>query len=285
LKVLGIKNLESNLIANYSEYVEKINSALDTELDLYSKSEFKEPLKYALGEGKRIRPIILLLSSECVGKINDSALALACAIEFLHTESIIHDDIIDNETVRRRKDPFYIKYGYNTSVLTGDFVLGLILNIASRINHQKITKNLATAAMLMSEGEIIETRLETSEDVTFNDYLKVIEYKTAIAFETACRLGAIIAGGTDKEIEYLASYGKNVGIAYQIRDDLHDWKNEDKLFNFIIKKSTDPRDVFNHMDELQKEYSELALSSIRKLNDCNAKNSLETLVMLTKTKV
>jgi octaprenyl-diphosphate synthase len=242
-------------------------------------------LKYALGEGKRIRPIILLLSSECVGKINDNALALACAIEFLHTESIIHDDIIDNETVRRRKDPFYIKYGYNTSVLTGDFVLGLILNIASRINHQKITKNLATAAMLMSEGEIIETRLETSEDVTFNDYLKVIEYKTAIAFETACRLGAIIAGGTDKEIEYLASYGKNVGIAYQIRDDLHDWKNEDKLFNFIIKKSTDPRDVFNHMDELQKEYSELALSSIRKLNDCNAKNSLETLVMLMKTKV
>ena len=78
MKVLGIKNLESNLIANYSEYVEKINSALDTELDLYSKSEFKEPLKYALGEGKRIRPIILLLSSECVGKINDSALALAC---------------------------------------------------------------------------------------------------------------------------------------------------------------------------------------------------------------
>ena len=285
MKVLYRKNLEANLIANYSEYVKKINSALDTELDLYSKSEFKEPLKYALSEGKRIRPIILLLSSECVGKINDSALALACAIEFLHTESIIHDDIIDDETVRRRKDPFYIKYGYNTSVLTGDFVLGLILNIASRINHQKITKNLATAAMLMSEGEIIETRLETSEDVTFNDYLKVIEYKTAIAFETACRLGAIIAGGTDKEIEYLASYGKNVGIAYQIRDDLHDWKNEDKLFNFIIKQSTDPRDVFNHMDELQKEYSELALSSIRKLNDCNAKNSLETLVMLTKTKV
>ena len=285
MKVLYRKNLEANLIANYSEYVKKINSALDTELDLYSKSEFKEPLKYALSEGKRIRPIILLLSSECVGKINDNTLALACAIEFLHTESIIHDDIIDNETVRRRKDPFYIKYGYNTSVLTGDFVLGLILNIASRINHQKITKNLATAAMLMSEGEVIETRLETSEDVTFNDYLKVIEYKTAIAFETACRLGAIIAGGTDKEIEYLASYGKNVGIAYQIRDDLHDWKNEDKLFNFIIKKSTDPRDVFHHMDELQKEYSELALSSIRKLNDCNAKNSLETLVMLTKTKV
>jgi len=236
------KNIEINpLLDKYSEYIKKINNALDSELNLYSESEFKEPLKYALYGGKRIRPIILLLSSECTGKIDDNTLAAACAIEFLHTESVIHDDIIDNETLRRQKDPFYIKYGYNTSVLTGDFVLGLILNIASRINNPRVTKNLATTAMMMSEGEIIEGRLETSEDVTFDDYIKVIEYKTAIAFETATRLGAIISGGTEKEIEALADYGKNIGIAYQIRDDLHDWQNEDKLFNLLIKKSSDPR--------------------------------------------
>ena len=211
-------------------------------------------LKYALNGGKRIRPIILLLSSECIGKIDDNTLAAACAIEFLHTESVIHDDIIDNETLRRQKDPFHIKYGYNISVLTGDFVLGLILNIASRINNPRVTKNLATTAMMMSEGEVIESRLETSEDVTFDDYLKVIEYKTAVAFETASRLGAIISRGTKEEIEYLADYGKNIGIAYQIRDDLHDWKNEDKLFNLLIKKSSDPRDIFNKMEELFKKY-------------------------------
>ena len=280
------KNIEINpLLDKYSEYIKKINNALDSELNLYSESEFKEPLKYALYGGKRIRPIILLLSSECTGKIDDNTLAAACAIEFLHTESVIHDDIIDNETLRRQKDPFYIKYGYNTSVLTGDFVLGLILNIASRINNPRVTKNLATTAMMMSEGEIIEGRLETSEDVTFDDYIKVIEYKTAIAFETATRLGAIISGGTEKEIEALADYGKNIGIAYQIRDDLHDWQNEDKLFNLLIKKSSDPRDVFNSMEELFKKYSDQALASIRKIKDSQAKNNLENLVRFTTTTV
>jgi octaprenyl-diphosphate synthase len=280
------KNIEVNpLLDKYSEYIKKINNALDSELNLYSESEFKEPLKYALYGGKRIRPIILLLSSECAGKIDDNTLAAACAIEFLHTESVIHDDIIDNETLRRQKDPFYIKYGYNTSVLTGDFVLGLILNIASRINNPRVTKNLATTAMMMSEGEIIEGRLETSEDVTFDDYIKVIEYKTAIAFETATRLGAIISGGTEKEIEALADYGKNIGIAYQIRDDLHDWQNEDKLFNLLIKKSLDPRDVFNSMEELFKKYSDQALAAIRKIKDSQAKNNLENLVRFTTTTV
>jgi octaprenyl-diphosphate synthase len=280
------KNIEINpLLDKYSEYIKKINNALDSELNLYSESEFKEPLKYALYGGKRIRPIILLLSSECAGKIDDNTLAAACAIEFLHTESVIHDDIIDNETLRRQKDPFYIKYGYNTSVLTGDFVLGLILNIASRINNPRVTKNLATTAMMMSEGEIIEGRLETSEDVTFDDYIKVIEYKTAIAFETATRLGAIISGGTEKEIEALADYGKNIGIAYQIRDDLHDWQNEDKLFNLLIKKSLDPRDVFNSMEELFKKYSDQALAAIRKIKESQAKNNLENLVRFTTTTV
>jgi len=278
------KNIEINpLLDKYSEYIKKINNALDSELNLYSESEFKEPLKYALYGGKRIRPIILLLSSECAGKIDDNTLAAACAIEFLHTESVIHDDIIDNETLRRQKDPFYIKYGYNTSVLTGDFVLGLILNIASRINNPRVTKNLATTAMMMSEGEIIEGRLETSEDVTFDDYIKVIEYKTAIAFETASRLGAIISQGTENEIESLANYGKNVGIAYQIRDDLLDWKNEDKLFNLLVKKASDPRNVFDKMEELLKKYSDRAIYSIRKIKDSQAKDNLENLVRFTRT--
>jgi len=278
------KNIEINpLLEKYSTYIKKINTVLDSELELYAESEFKEPLKYALNGGKRIRPIILHLASECVGEIDDNTFAAACAIEFLHTESVIHDDIIDNETLRRQKDPFHIKYGYNTSVLTGDFVLGLILNIASRINNPRVTKNLATTAMMMSEGEVLEGRLETSEDVTFDDYLKVIEYKTATAFETASRLGAIISGGSEEEIESLADYGKNIGIAYQIRDDLLDWQNEDKLFNILIKKSSDPRDIFNDMEELFKKYSDRAIFSIRKIKDSQAKDNLENLVRFTRT--
>ena len=279
------KNIETNpLLETYKEYIEKIDNALNDELELYLESEFTEPLKYAVDGGKRIRPIILLLAAECVGKVDENTLSAACAIEFLHTESVIHDDIIDNETKRRQKDPFHIKFGYNTSVLTGDFVLGLILNISSRLDNPRITKDLATAAMLMSEGEAIEGLLEESEDVTFDDYVKVIEYKTATAFEMAAKLGAIIGKGAEEEIQSLAEYGKNIGIAYQIRDDLLDWKNEDKLFNLLIKKSSDPRDVFDRMDEMLKTFSNRAEASLRKIKECSAKNNLENLIKFTEFK-
>jgi|TARA_B110000003_G_scaffold7584_1_gene7779 octaprenyl-diphosphate synthase len=282
---LDRKNIEINpLLEVYSKYIEKIDSALQNELELYSESEFCEPLKYALDGGKRIRPIISLLAAECVGEIDENVYAGACAIELLHTESVIHDDIIDNETQRRHKDPFHIKYGYNTSVLTGDFVLGLILNISSRLDKARVTKDLATAAMLMSEGEVLEGKLEESEDVTFEDYIKVMDYKTATAFEMAAKLGAVIGGGSEEEISGLAEYGKNIGIAYQIKDDLMDWKNEDKLFNLLVKKSSDPRVVFNKMEELLKSYSQKALESLRKVKDSDSKHNLEELVSFTEFK-
>ena len=272
------------LLETYGKYIEKIDQALDRELALYSESEFIEPLKYSLEGGKRIRPIILNLAAESIGKIDENVLSASCAIEFLHMESIIHDDIIDDETMRRQKDPFHVKYGYNTSVLTGDFVLGLILAISSRLDNVRITKDLATTAMLMSEGEMIEGRLEASGDITFDDYLKVIEYKTATAFEVSARTGGIIANGTEEQIEALSEYGKNLGIAYQIRDDLLDWKDEKKLFNLLIKKSVDPREGFNKMEELLKEYSEKARISLRKIPDNDAKMNLEKLIKFTSFK-
>ena len=279
------KNIEINpLLETYGRYIKKIDEVLEAELNLYSESEFIEPLKYSIHGGKRIRPIILVLAAESVGTIDENTYTASCAVEFLHTESVIHDDIIDDETLRRQKDPFHIKYGYNTSILTGDFVLGLILNISSKINNPRITKDLATTAMLMSEGEMIEGQLEASEDVTFDDYLKVIEYKTATAFEVAARIGAIIGKGSEEEIEALTEYGKNIGIAYQIRDDLLDWKNEDKLFNLLIKKSHDPRDVFNRMEDLLKSYSEKARIGLRKIPDNDAKNNLEQLIAFTSFK-
>ena len=279
------KNIEINpLLETDGNFIKKINASLNSELNLYSESEFKEPLRYALEGGKRIRPLITVLAAESIGQADDNVYVAGCAVELLHTESVIHDDIIDNETSRRHTDPFHIKYGYNASILTGDFVLGLILNISSRLNNPRITKDLATTAMLMSEGEIIEGRLEESEDVTFDDYLKVIEYKTATAFETAARLGAIIAGGTEEQIEALSDYGKNIGIAYQIQDDLHDWKNEDKLFNLLIKKSSDPRDVFNKMEDLLRNYSEKAKVGLRKIPDNGAKSHLENLIRFTMLK-
>ena len=279
------KNLEINpLLETYTVYIDEIEKAIERELNLYSRSEFMGPLRYAIRDGKRIRPLILVLASESVGRVDENTYSAACAIEFLHTESVIHDDIIDDETSRRHRKPFHVKYGYNASILTGDFVLGLILNISSKINNPRITNDLATTAMLMSEGEMIESRLEGTEDVTFDDYLKVIEYKTATAFETSARIGAIIGGGTEEQVEVLTGYGRNIGIAYQIRDDLLDWKNEDKLFNLIIKKSKDPRIVFDRMEDMLEKYAALARNSLIKIPDCRAKGLLDQLIQFTSFK-
>ena len=166
------KNLINPLISGYGKYIKKINESLLYELQMYKDSEFIEPLKYALNGGKRIRPIILILSAESFGRITDRIYTAASAIELLHTESIIHDDIIDNENGRRNKEPFHIKFGYNTGILTGDFVLGLILNISSKLNDAGITKNLANTAMFMSEGEMLENRLQLNDDITFSQNLK-----------------------------------------------------------------------------------------------------------------
>ncbi|MDI1495106.1 MAG: polyprenyl synthetase [Cenarchaeum symbiont of Oopsacas minuta] len=280
------KNLGINpLLESYGTHIERIDKALEDELNLYSGSEFLDPLKYAIADGKRIRPIILALAAESVGgddgSVDENVYAAACAIEFLHTESVIHDDIVDDEKKRRLKDPFHIKFGHNKSMLTGDFMLGVILNIASRLDNPRITKDLAMAAMQMSEGEAMEERLEGGQDVTFDDYLKVIEYKTAAAFKAAAKIGAIISGGTDVQVTALTSFGKNIGIAYQIRDDLLDWKNEDKIFNMLIKKSKDPRDVFDKMEELLKNYSSNARSALANMPESHARAKLDTLVEFT----
>ena len=266
------------LLARYGGHIQRINEALDAEVGMYSESEFASPLRYAVQDGKRIRPLILVLAAECIGEADESTYTAACAVEFLHTESVIHDDIIDNETQRRTLDPFHIKYGYNTAILTGDFVLGMILNMASKIDNVRVTKDLATTAMLMSEGEVLEGTLAAVADVTFDDYLKVIRYKTATAFEAAARIGAVIAGGTDAQTAAMTEFGRSIGIAYQIRDDLADWNNEDKIFNALIKQGPDPRSAFDKMEDLLKSHADSARKALDAMPDNAPRQSLAGLV-------
>ena len=258
------KNIEINpLLDKYSEYIKKINNALDSELNLYSESEFKEPLKYALYGGKRIRPIILLLSSECAGKIDDNTLAAACAIEFLHTESVIHDDIIDKQDYRRGKETFHKKYGLNFSILTADFVFGMILDIAAQYSDQRVSQELSVAALKMCEGEIREIQYENLGNVGWNTYKRIIEEKTAALFQTSARIGAIIGGGNQDEIEIFGRYALNLGIAYQMKDDLLDWMEDERLTD-LFKNKISKRDLNNEATEFMNS-SGLKLTSLYQL--------------------
>jgi octaprenyl-diphosphate synthase len=210
----------------------------------------------------------------------DDAFMAACAIELLHTESVIHDDIIDEENLRRGKPSFHVKYGYNSSILTADFVLGIILSIGSKMHNPRVSCELSKAAIKMSEGEMMEIRLAQEAKIEEDDYIKVLEHKTASLFEASAKVGAILADGIEDEIHTMAAYGSMLGIAYQIHDDLMDWNNEDRIFNLLVKKNDQSREFVERMEGLYLSYSTKAKNELRKINDSTAKRHLEHLTEL-----
>jgi octaprenyl-diphosphate synthase len=287
---LNRRNPETNpLTEQFSSYLSRIDDSLARELDIYSWSEFYAPLRYASDGGKRIRPLILVLSSESVNAdkkegIDDNKEEIflaSSAIELLHTESVIHDDIIDEENLRRGKPSFHVKYGYNSSILTADFVLGIILNIGSKINSPKISAELSKAATKMSEGEMMEIMLAKDPRLKEDDYIKVVEHKTASLFEAAAKIGAILGFGLEDEIRAMGSFGHLLGIAYQIHDDLLDWNNEDRLFNMLVKNNEQSVEFVAKMEKLFLSYSNKAKNELRKIADSVSKKHLEHLTDLT----
>jgi octaprenyl-diphosphate synthase len=286
---LSRRKIEANpLIEQFADHLSRIEEALKRELDLYTWSEFYAPLRYACDGGKRIRPLILLLSAECIStkKLGADAYLAASAIELLHTESIIHDDIIDDENQRRGKPSFHVKYGYNSSILTADFVLGIILNIGSKLKDPHIINELSNAATRMSEGEMMEIRLNKSSDISEDDYIKVLEYKTASLFEASAKVGAMIASGSEDQIRAMTSFGNLLGIAYQIHDDLIDWNNENRLFNMLVRKNGKSQELVDRMDVLYQSYAAKAKNELRRISaDGEAKRHLEHLTDLASVQV
>jgi octaprenyl-diphosphate synthase len=287
---LNRRNAESNpLTEQFSSYLSRIDDSLARELDIYSWSEFYAPLRYASDGGKRIRPLILVLSSESVNAdkkevIDDNKEEIflaSSAIELLHTESVIHDDIIDEENLRRGKPSFHVKYGYNSSILTADFVLGIILNIGSKIDSPKISAELSKAATKMSEGEMMEIMLAKDPRLKEDDYIKVVEHKTASLFEAAAKIGAILGFGLEDEIRAMGSFGHLLGIAYQIHDDLLVLNNEDRLFNMLVKNNEQSVEFVSKMEKLFLSYSNKAKNELRKIADSVSKKHLEHLTDLT----
>ena len=282
------RNIEANpLLEQFSSYLSKIDEYLARELDLYSWSEFYTPLRYASEGGKRIRPLILILSAETISSnkrltteaAEDMFLA-SCAIELLHTESVIHDDIIDKEDYRRGKPSFHVKYGYNSSILTADFVLGIILNIITKLNNAKISAELSKAATKMSEGEMMEIKLTKDLILKDDDYIKVVENKTASLFEAASKIGSLLGEGTEEEISAMGNFGHLLGIAYQIHDDIMDWNNEDRLFNILVRNNKESVEFIERMENLYMSYSSKAKNELKKISDSASKKHLEHLTDL-----
>ena len=281
--LLNKEELIRELEIRSEAYIMRFDKALIKVFDNHLWSSFHEPLLYATHGGKRIRPLILMLSAEAVGVPSTKTDLASVAVELLHTESIIHDDIIDEQIKRRDRDSFHKRYGNNTSILTADFVFGIILEIASRYNDPRVAKELSLAAIKMCEGEQRELNMNARK-VPWVEYLTVISEKTAALFQTSSKLGAIIGGGNEEEIDALAGFGVNLGIAYQIHDDILDWET-DRKFSNEMKISNDNEEnqyvTLIKLKEMANVYSENAKNSLNVIKDSEQKEFLHDLADFT----
>lgn len=255
-------------------YQTRIEHGISDVLGRFSNSTFYEPLNYALQGGKRVRPLIVLLSYDAIGSGNptaDNPLPAAIAVELLHTESIIHDDIIDKDEVRREKSSFHQKFGLDPSILSADFVLGIILDIASQYPDLRIGRELSKSVLRMSEGEYLEFKIETSEKrISIDEYVSVISNKTASLFQSSARIGAILAGAKQQSIESMADFGMNLGIAYQMQDDLLDWNHGGSMEQALGTEQSTLR-------KMSYEFAMKSKTSLTHLKDSEAKKRLEDL--------
>ncbi|MEM0017065.1 MAG: polyprenyl synthetase family protein [Candidatus Korarchaeum sp.] len=213
-------------------YVRRADSAILRILRENTGNPFTEPLIEFTKGGKRIRPALLLLVNEAVGGGGDPEPA-AAAVELIHLASLIHDDIIDSSNMRRDSPSFHVTHGVEMAILIADFILSLVLEIANGYDDRRVGKLVSETTKLMSIGEMMEVALLRERvPIGLDDYLRVLEYKTASLFRTASSLGALIAG-KDHLIERMGSYGLYLGLAYQIKDDILDWGKEGELTHLL----------------------------------------------------
>jgi len=173
--------------------------------------------------GKRLRPILTLATAALSGYAGDGHIKLAAAVEFMHTATLLHDDVVDESDMRRGKPAARMLWGNEASVLVGDFLLGQAFKMMVEVGSLACLDVLSTAAAVIAEGEVMQLSAAKDTETTEDAYLAVIRAKTAALFAAACEVGPILAKGSKAQIEACRGYGMNLGIAFQLIDDALDY--------------------------------------------------------------
>ncbi len=181
---------------------------------------------YIIGNGgKRLRPMLLLLVAKALGKATDNHLILAAVIEFIHTATLLHDDVVDESDLRRGQESANAVWGNAASVLVGDYLYSSAFEMMVRTDNMQVMEILSKTTTAIAEGEVLQLLNCNNPDTTEEKYLGVIARKTAILFSAATRLGAVLADADKTTEDALAEYGQQLGIAFQLIDDALDYKS------------------------------------------------------------
>ena len=173
--------------------------------------------------GKRMRPILTLLMAKNYGGVTMATQHSAIGLELLHTASLVHDDVVDESEERRGQASVNATYNNKVAVLTGDFILSTALLHVSYTNNQRIIENLAELGRTLASGELLQLWNISNKEISEDIYYDVIKQKTAVLFESCAAIGALSAGASDDEVAQASRFGQNLGIMFQIRDDIFDY--------------------------------------------------------------
>jgi len=177
--------------------------------------------------GKRLRPALVLFSAGAMGYRGQSHHRLAAVVEFIHTATLLHDDVVDESELRRGNKTANALFGNAASVLVGDFLYTRAFQMMVGVNDMRVMQVLADATNIIAEGEVLQLLNCHNADVEIEDYLRVIRYKTAKLFEAATRLGAILGGANEEQERKVAAFGMHLGTAFQIIDDVLDYSSDE----------------------------------------------------------
>ena len=223
------------------DYRKRINERLSQVVVKNSPVSFYDPVRYVLeGSGKRIRPILVILACKAVGGHEDACTDAAAAIEILHNFTLVHDDIMDDDDLRRRRQTVHKKWDEATAILAGDGLVALAYHYLLKTQTSKITEiaNIFTTGIIdLCEGQALDKEFERRFDIDLDQYMLMVEKKTARLLMISTEIGAIIGGGTKKQREFLKNFSRHLGNAFQIQDDLLDMETTSgKTFGSDIRQ-------------------------------------------------
>jgi len=180
-------------------------------------------------KGKRVRPALLILCSKLYDYQGNEDIRLSAVVEIIHTASLIHDDIIDKSMIRRGKKTVHAKWGPNITVLLGDYLYITSIGLALKNKYKHIIELLTETSAQMIEGEITEYCMSGNIEISEQEYFDIIDKKTASLFSVTCQIGGILGQAPEKEENFLADYGTNLGMSFQIIDDLLNYAGDEKI--------------------------------------------------------
>ncbi len=265
-----------DLLSQYNADFELIESAMKKHFSSHVPlvNEVSEHILFS--GGKRLRPLLAVISSRLCGRNEDILFDLSIVPEYLHAASLLHDDVIDEGLLRRGKEPAYKVWGNKAAVLAGDYLYARAIDLASQFGDTRIAEAISKTVAFMAEGEIIQLLEIDNPSYSEEIYDDIIFRKTASLISCSCKIGALFANGSEEEIKALEDYGRNLGMAFQIVDDLLDFTADEKdlgkrlgtdlaegkvtlpiltalkngprddterLKSILVKKSSDPKDL------------------------------------------